>query len=99
MSYGSQCTPPAPGLDGGTRGTTATRPARNCQKAASAARTAAAGALAAWLAGQVNAARLARHTAELYDACRRQHLPMEEVALFEIASPDQEIPLGPMAFV
>jgi hypothetical protein len=42
---------------------------------------------------------IARHTAELYDACRRQHLPMEEVALFEIASPDQEIPLGPMAFV
>jgi hypothetical protein len=40
----------------------------------------------------------ARHTGELYDTCRQQHLPLEEVMLFEIISPDQEIVQGPMSF-
>jgi hypothetical protein len=41
---------------------------------------------------------IARHSGELYDACRQRRLPLEELVLFEIVSPDQEIPLGPMAF-
>jgi hypothetical protein len=41
---------------------------------------------------------LARHTGELYETCRQQRLPLEEVMLFEIIAPDQEILLGPMSF-
>jgi hypothetical protein len=41
---------------------------------------------------------IAQHTAELYETCRQHHLPLEEVVLFEIIAPDQEILLGPMAF-
>lgn len=38
------------------------------------------------------------HSGELYETCRQHHLSLEEVAIFEIIAPDQEIPLGPMAF-
>ena len=41
---------------------------------------------------------VARHTADLHDAAQRQHLSRDEVMLFEIVSPDEEIVLGPMAF-
>jgi hypothetical protein len=41
---------------------------------------------------------VARHSGELYDRCRQLQLSLEEVMLFEIASPDEEVILGPMAF-
>ncbi len=41
---------------------------------------------------------IAKHTGELYEACRRQRLAFADVALFEIIPPDQEILCGPMAF-
>ena len=41
---------------------------------------------------------IAHHSGELYETCREHHLALDEVALFEIIAPDQDIPLGPMAF-
>jgi hypothetical protein len=41
---------------------------------------------------------IARHSGELHETCRRQHLSLEVIRLFEIVSPDEEIVFGPMAF-
>ncbi len=41
---------------------------------------------------------VARHSGELYDTCRQLQLSLQEVMSFEIASPDEEVILGPMAF-
>ncbi len=41
---------------------------------------------------------IARHSGELHELCRQQHLPPDEILLFEIVPPDEEIVFGPMAF-
>jgi hypothetical protein len=41
---------------------------------------------------------IARHTGELQESRQALNLSPEEVELFEIVSPDEEIVLGPMAF-
>jgi hypothetical protein len=42
--------------------------------------------------------KVAPHSGPLYEVCRQDGLPLEEVVLFEIFAPDQETPIGPMAF-
>ncbi len=41
---------------------------------------------------------IARHSGELYETCRQQRLLLDEVVLFEIAAPEDELLTGPMAF-
>ncbi len=41
---------------------------------------------------------IARHSGELYETCRQQRLLLDEVMLFEIAAPEEELLTGPMAF-
>ncbi len=41
---------------------------------------------------------IARHSGELHERCRQQRLPLDEVMLFEIVAPEEELPTGPLAF-
>jgi len=41
---------------------------------------------------------IARHTGELHEECRHRQLALDEVVLFEIVAPDEEMLIGPMAF-
>jgi hypothetical protein len=40
----------------------------------------------------------ALHTGEIYKACARQGLSHDQVLIFEIIPPDEEMMFGPMAF-
>ena len=41
---------------------------------------------------------IARHSGEVHDKCRQQGLLLDEVMLFEIAAPEEDLLTGPMAF-
>jgi hypothetical protein len=41
---------------------------------------------------------IALHTGEIHETCYRLRLPTDEVQLFEIVSPAEEMEFGPMAF-
>jgi hypothetical protein len=52
-----------------------------------------------WVAYHANRQiAVARHTGELYERCRQLRLSLDEVLLFEITPPDEELIIGPMAF-
>jgi len=41
---------------------------------------------------------IARHSGELHETCRQQRLLLDEVMLFEIVAPEEELLIGPLAF-